>query len=203
MKAKRTRLNGVAFVWDVVAGVMSDDDIAAKHGLGKAEVGGLRKGEGRPHLARWIRQWKAECQRNPSLHLALMKRAAVETMAKAMAGEASNTSLAAAKEFLNHTLGSRWIGQDGQAPQPAARPGLELELIGLPRRLKLRVLRALGGPLDLGDAPGDDDDDRDGRDDFDDEEDGPVGDHADEDRDGDYDGDGDDDGDDDGGDGRP
>ena len=153
MKAKCKRVNCVALVWDVVAGVMSDQDIADKHGISKAEAGRLREGEGRPYAVRWIRQWKAECQRNPALHLALMKRAAVETMAKAMAGTASNTSLAAAKEFLNHTLGSRWDGQDGEASKPAAGPRPGLDLMGLPRKLKLQVLRALGGPEDLG-GPG-------------------------------------------------
>jgi hypothetical protein len=144
---------------------MSDADIAAKHGLGKKEVEGLRKGEGRPYVAQWIRRWKDECQRNPSLHLALLKRHAVETMAKAMAGEGSSTALAAAKEFLNHTLGSRWIGPDDGEPRPASSgPRPALDLTDLPRGLKIQVLRALGGPLDLGDGPLDDEGSYDGRD---------------------------------------
>jgi hypothetical protein len=166
MKAKRKRLNCVALVWDVVAEVMSDEDIAAKHGLSKAEVGRLRKGEGRPHVTRWIKRWKAECEEDPTLQLALMRRAAVGAMAKAIGGGASSTSLAAAKEFLNHTLGSRWNGQDADAAKASAEPRPVLDLAGLPRRLKLQVLRALGGPTDL-DEPADDenkiDDDRPGR----------------------------------------
>jgi hypothetical protein len=161
MKAKGKtpkRPTRAALVWDVVAGVLTDKDIAEKHGLTKADVECLRKGEGMPHVVSWIRQWKAECQDNPAAQLALMRRSAVDTMAKAIGGTGSSTSLAAAKEFLNHTLGSRWDALESEASKPAADgPKPALDLMGLPRKLKLQVLRALGGPQDLGDPAGDDD----------------------------------------------
>ena len=178
MKAKGKtpkRPTCAALVWDVVAGVMTDKDIAAKHDLAEEEIASFRQGKGRPYVARWIRQWRAECEPNPAVQLALMKRSAMNTMARAMGGEASSTSLAAAKEFLNHTLGSRWDDPGGEASKPAAPAGPRpaLDLIGLPRKLKLQVLRALGGPEDLGEPAGEED--RPGRGgDRDDELDGDV-----------------------------
>jgi hypothetical protein len=153
MKAKTKRMNFVVLVWDVVAGVMTDKDVAAKHGLTKTVVEKLRKCEGRPCVVRWIKRWQIECQGNDAMRLSLMRRSALDTMAKAMGGEASSTSLSAAKEFLNHMLGNRWTGQDADAAKASAEPRPVLDLTGLPRKLKLQVLRALGGPTDLDPPP--------------------------------------------------
>jgi len=144
MAAKRIEFDQQAFVLDYVSGRMTLPRLAAKYGISTSLASKIVSGQRRPEVVEMIEEALESDRRQTQHELVRLQRAAMRTLGKAMTGEPTGVSIAAAREVLKRTM-----PQD-PAPlsiPPAVRERRERSLVDLSPETKRLVLEELDGPL--------------------------------------------------------
>jgi len=167
MSGKRIELDEEAFAADWASGMYTQGNMAARYGVSLSLVKKITSGRRRPALHARIEEVRKAARRRTERGLIGLLDQAVETLKRAMAGEATATALAAAKEVLNRAMGR--VEASAKAapptPPPVHRP-VRPTILDLSPELKRQVLIELGGPVPGEGEPWeeeverDDDDDR-------------------------------------------
>ena len=140
--------NEDAFVDDHVSGGLTVRQLAARHGLSYSLAEKILRGRRRPELARRIDAACDAATGRLARRLTHLGATAVGALERAMAGEPSSVSIAAAREVLSRVLDKK---------PPTEPPGLDCRgrshpfegsLMDLSPSTKRLIAEELGGPLD-------------------------------------------------------
>jgi transcriptional regulator with XRE-family HTH domain len=139
MPTKLAEIDSYAFANDVVSGRYTRRQIAERHGISPSLVAKIVHGKRRPDVTEAIGELLDATDEEIRHKWLRLRGDAVDTLAKAMRGEATGPAVTAAKEVLNRT-------DSESAPDADLSAHIEQTLMDLSEKTKRLVIEELDGP---------------------------------------------------------